>query len=45
MTIQRYGDAEAFRSSLDERIGAVARDSGMPHDRLRKDIAFQRLIA
>jgi hypothetical protein len=45
MTVQRYGDAEAFRSSLEQRIGTVARESGMPHDRLRKEIAFQRLIA
>lgn len=45
MTVERFGDAEAFRSSLEQRIGTVARESGMPHDRLRKDIAFQRLIA
>jgi hypothetical protein len=45
MMMRSYEDAEAFRSSLDRRILTAARESGTPHDRLRKDVAFQRLVA
>lgn len=41
----RYQDAEALRRALDDRIRNTARQEGVPHDRLRKQIAFQRLIA
>lgn len=41
----RYSTADDFRRSLDQRIITFARESGLPHDRLRKDIAFQRLVA
>lgn len=40
-----YQDAEALRRALDDRIRNTARQEGVPHDRLRKQIAFQRLIA
>lgn len=41
----RYQDAEALRRALDDPIRNTARQEGIPHDRLRKQIAFQRLIA
>ena len=41
----RYEDAEAFRSSLDQRIRNASPETGTPHDRLRKDVAFHRLVA
>jgi len=44
MMVRSYDD-EAFRSSLDQRILTAARELGTPHDRLRKDVAFQRLVA
>ena len=40
-----YEDAEAFRSSLEQRIRNASRETGTPHDRLRKDVAFHRLVA
>jgi len=45
MTVGNYQGAEAFRSSLEQRIRNVNRETGMPHDRLRKDVAFHRLVA
>jgi hypothetical protein len=42
---ERYQDAEAFRNSLEQRIRNASREKGTPHDRLRKDVAFHRLIA
>lgn len=40
-----FRDAEAFRASLEQRIRNATRESGTPHDRLRKDVAFHRLVA
>jgi Nucleotidyl transferase AbiEii toxin, Type IV TA system len=41
----RYHDASAFRASLDDRINNTNRQTGTPHDRLRKNVAFHRLVA
>jgi hypothetical protein len=41
----RYHDASAFRASLDDRIKNTSRQTGTPHDRLRKNVAFHRLVA
>ena len=41
----RYQDEEAFRNFLEQRIRNANRDTGTPHDRLRKDVAFHRLVA
>lgn len=40
-----FQDAEAFRASLEQRLRNANRESGMPHDRLRKDVAFHRFVA
>jgi len=40
-----FGDAEAFRASVEQRIRNASQASGTPHDRLRKDTAFNRLVA
>lgn len=40
-----FENAEAFRASVEQRIRNASRVSGTPHDRLRKDIAFNRLVA
>lgn len=45
MTTRSYATAEAFRRALEDRIGNMSRDTGLSHDRIRKDVAFQRLIA
>ena len=45
MTVGSYPNAEAFRSSMDQRIRNAARETEIPHDRLRKDVAFHRLVA
>ena len=45
MTVGRFEDAEAFRASLEQRIRNAAEETGTPHDRLRKDVAFHRLVA
>jgi hypothetical protein len=41
----RYADAGDLRRALDDRIRNAARIQGVAHDRLRKEIAFQRLVA
>jgi hypothetical protein len=41
----RYQDAEAFRDALEQRIRNANRETGTPHDRLCKDVAFHRLVA
>lgn len=41
----RYGSAVSFRSALEQRLRAEAFDSGIPLNRLRKDAAFNRLLA
>lgn len=43
--IGRYADADDLRRALDDRIRRAARIQGVAHDRLRKEIAFQRLVA
>ena len=43
--IDRYANAENLRRALDDRIRNAARVQGVAHDRLRKEIAFQRLVA
>jgi len=43
--IGRYADADDLRRALDDRIRNAARIQGVAHDRLRKEIAFQRLVA
>lgn len=46
MTAQdRYRDAAAFRAALEHRLRADARTAGLPVDRLRKEAAFNRLLA
>lgn len=45
MTIGRFQTADDFRRSLDQRIITAAHETGLAHDRLRKDVAFQRLVA
>lgn len=40
-----FKDAAAFRASIDQRICDVGQRLGTPYDRLRKDIAFNRLVA
>lgn len=41
----RYATAEAFRAALDQRIRNEAQSSGVPVMRLRKRVAFERLLA
>ncbi|NJD28770.1 MAG: nucleotidyl transferase AbiEii/AbiGii toxin family protein [Chloroflexi bacterium] len=41
----RYASAGAFRRALDTRLAAQARDSGRSVVRLRKEVAFDRLLA
>lgn len=38
-------EGEAFRASLEQRIRNASQASATPHDRLRKDVAFHRLVA
>ncbi len=45
MNPRSYRDAAAFRVSLEARLGQAARDRGVPLDRLRKEVAHQRLVA
>jgi hypothetical protein len=41
----KYADGGAFRMALEERLRAEALASGMPLSRLRKTVAFDRLLA
>lgn len=41
----RYEQAYALRRALEDRLAAHARVSGLPLDRLRKQAAFERLLA
>jgi predicted nucleotidyltransferase component of viral defense system len=41
----RYGSEHAFRTSLEQRLLNQARETGRPLDRLRKEVAHQRLLA
>ena len=45
MTPRAYRDASAFRRALEDRLRRRADDTGMPLDRLRKEVAHQRLLA
>ncbi|MPZ88849.1 MAG: hypothetical protein GEU81_12395 [Nitriliruptorales bacterium] len=40
-----YADAFALRQALEERLRGEARQMGVPVDRLRKEVAFQRFLA
>lgn len=40
-----YGDAAAFRAALETRLRRAALESRVPLDRLRKEVATQRMIA
>lgn len=41
----RYDSEHAFRTSLEQRLLNQARETGRPLDRLRKEVAHQRLLA
>lgn len=41
----RYSRPESLRQALEDRLKARARDDSLPLDRLRKEAAFQRLLA
>ena len=41
----RYASAASFRRALEDRLQQRARDTGEPLMRLRKSVAFQRLLA
>ena len=41
----RYATAAAFRTALEQRLLAAARQGGLPLARLRKLVAFERLLA
>lgn len=41
----RYSRPESLRQALEDRLKARARDTSLPLDRLRKEAAFQRLLA
>lgn len=40
-----YSTAAAFRQALENRLKTEALRTGVPYDRLRKEAAFQRLLA
>ena len=41
----RYASAAAFRQALEARLAALSRDGGVSLMRLRKAVAFDRLLA
>lgn len=41
----RYNDSTAFRRALEDRLNAQAVSTGQPMSRLRKLVAFERLLA
>lgn len=41
----KYGSGRALRTALEDRLRAHALDSGIPLSRLRKTVAFDRLLA
>ncbi len=45
MTTSKFKDATAFRASLEERLKTVSRKKGMDLQRLRRQVAFDRLLA
>jgi hypothetical protein len=45
MESRKFKDATAFRSSLEERLKTASRKKGMDLQRLRRQLAFDRLLA
>jgi hypothetical protein len=45
VTSRCYHDASAFRRALEDRLRRRTVDTGMALDRLRKEVAHQRLLA
>jgi Nucleotidyl transferase AbiEii toxin, Type IV TA system len=45
MTPRQFTSAKAFRASLEERLKARARNEGLDLQRLRRQVAFDRLLA
>ncbi len=43
--MSRYVRPESLRQALEDRLKARARAASLPLDRLRKEAAFQRLLA
>jgi hypothetical protein len=43
--IGNYSSAAAFRQALEDRLKTEALQTGVAYDRLRKEAAFQRLLA
>lgn len=43
--MKRYGSATAFRMALEEQLKNIASKEGMDVQRLRKEVAFDRLLA
>ena len=43
--MDRYANARSFRVALEQRLKQRASNTGMALDRLRKEVAFQRLLA
>lgn len=41
----RYDDAAAFRQALLARLRNIASSTGIPFERLRKRVVFERLLA
>lgn len=45
MTPRQFSSAKAFRTSLEERLKTRARKEGLDLQRLRRQVAFDRLLA
>lgn len=45
MTGQRYATPAAMRAALEQRLRGLHNSTGLPLDRLRKEVALQRLLA
>jgi hypothetical protein len=43
--VGRYSDARSLRAALEARLKRYAVEEGVPLDRLRKEAAYQRLLA
>ncbi len=41
----KYGTAHALRTALEQRINATSEASGMSHDRLRRRVVVERIVA
>ena len=42
---KKYESAASFRQALEERLKSIASDKGMPLDRLRRTVTFDRFLA